>query len=389
MNKIRVIHIITKLELGGAQRNTIYTCENLDRNKFDVFLMSGKGGILIPDTDRMNIGENNTEERFSYIKDLVREINPLKDIKAYRYLIKEFSRMKPDIVHTHSSKAGILGRIAAKKAGVPFTVHSVHGFSFSPYQNFLKRTIYRIIEKYVSRFTDHFIFVSKGDKTTAEDLGLLKSSSCSLIRSGFDFDKFQNIKTDISEIRKKYLIEESDFVCGVIAPFKPQKGLHNLISIAENVLKRDRRVLFFIAGDGDLREELEFELKIKGIKDRFRLPGFIHNIGEIIPIFDLGVSTSLWEGLPQSLVQLRLLKKAVIATDIPGNNEIIKDGLNGFTVNVGNLVEFANKIIYLKEKTGVRNAFASFDEDLKAWDGKAMVRSQEELYLSMVEKKNN
>jgi len=389
MKKTRVVHLITKLELGGAQRNTIFTCENLDRNKFDVFLMSGRGGILSPDIDRMNIGGNDSRERFLYIKDLVREINPLKDFKTYRYLVKEFTRIRPDIVHTHSSKAGIIGRIAAKKAGVPFTVHSVHGFSFSPYQHILKRTIFKKIEKYVSKFTDHFIFVSKSDKAAAEELGLLKRSDSSLIRSGFDYDKFKNKKTDISEIRKKYSIKESDFVCGIIAPFKPQKGLHNLIQIAENVLKRDRRVLFFIAGDGDLREELELELEISGIRDRFRLPGFIHNIGEIIPIFDLGVSTALWEGLPQSLVQLRLLKKAVIATDIPGNNEIIKDGLNGFTVSVGNLVEFADKIIYLKEKRGIRRAFASFDEDLKAWDGKVMVRSQEELYLSMVEKKRD
>ncbi|MEN8221733.1 MAG: glycosyltransferase [Acidobacteriota bacterium] len=384
MNKIRVVHLITKLELGGAQRNTIFTCENLNRSKFEVFLMAGAGGILSPDPALMNNGGENGEERFIYIKDLVREINPLRDFKAYRSLVKEFSKIKPDIVHTHSSKAGIIGRIAAKKAGVPFTIHSVHGFSFSPYQHILKRTIFRKIEKFVSRFTDHFIFVSAGDISAAGELGLLKRSAYSLIRSGFDFEKFKNGNVDLEEIRKKYSINKSDFVCGVIAPFKPQKGLHNLIRIAENVLKRDRRVLFLIAGDGDLREELETELERSGIRDRFRLPGFIHEIGKVIPVFDIGVSTALWEGLPQSLVQLRLLKKAVIATDIPGNNEVIKDGLNGFTVKVNNIEGFADKILYLKEKGGVRNSFASYAEDLESWDGNVMVRSQEELYSSLV-----
>ncbi len=383
MNRIRVIHLITKLELGGAQRNTIFTCENLDRKRFDVFLMSGEGGILKPDISKINAGRNDSNDRFVYIKDLIREINPLRDLRAYRCMIKEFNRLKPGIVHTHSSKAGILGRLAAKKANVPFVVHSVHGFSFSPYQHILKRTIFRIFEKFTARFTDHFIFVSKGDIPAGEKLGLFKRSSYSLIRSGFDFGKFLNVKSDIAEIKKKYNIKESDFICGVIAPFKPQKGLHNLIRIAENVLRRDKRVLFFIAGDGGLRKELESELARSGIRDRFRLPGFINEIEKVIPVFDLGISTALWEGLPQSLVQLRLLKKAVVATDISGNNEIVKNGLNGFTVKVNNITEFADKILYLKDKEGIRNSFASYDEDLEDWDGNAMVNSQEELYISM------
>ena len=378
--------MITKLELGGAQRNTIFTCENLNRSRFDVFLMSGEGGILKPDISKMNAGRNDSDKRFVYIKDLVRAINPFRDLKAYKCMIKEFNRIKPDIVHTHSSKAGIIGRLAAKKANVPSIVHSVHGFSFSPYQHILKRTIFRKIEKFAAKLTDHFIFVSKGDISAGEKLGLLKRSSYSLIRSGFDFGKFLNAKSDISEIKKKYNIEESDFVCGVIAPFKPQKGFHNLIRIAENVLKRDKDVLFFIAGDGDLRKELESELDRYGIRGRFRLPGFINEIEEVIPVFDIGVSTSLWEGLPQSLVQLRLLKKAVVATDISGNNEIIKNGLNGFTVKVNNITEFADKILYLKDKDGIRNSFASYAEDLENWDGNAMVSSQEELYFSLLQR---
>ena len=152
------------------------------------------------------------------------------------------------------------------------------------------------------------------------------------------------------------------------------------------MLERDKDVLFFIAGDGDLRKELESELDRYGIRGRFRLPGFINEIEEVIPVFDIGVSTSLWEGLPQSLVQLRLLKKAVVATDISGNNEIIKNGLNGFTVKVNNITEFADKILYLKDKDGIRNSFASYAEDLENWDGNAMVSSQEELYFSLLQR---
>ena len=384
MKKIRVLHLITKLELGGAQRNTIYTCENLDREKFDVFLMSGEGGILNPDVNRINKGRNDNEERFRLAENLVREINPLQDLRAYRFFKREFKRLKPDIVHTHSSTAGIIGRIAAKRSGVPIVIHSVHGFSFSPFQPFLKRSIYRVIEKVVSRFTDHFIFVSEGDVASAEKLKLIKKGSFSLIRSGFDFGKFSTSGTSSVAARGKYNISKDDFVCGVIAPFKEQKGLFNLIKIASAVLERDRNILFFIAGDGVLRERIESELEKAGVKERFRMPGFVHDIENVISFFDIGISTALWEGLPQSLVQMRLMKKAVIATDIPGNNEIIKDGVNGHTIKVDNGEEFADKILYLKKNDEYRNRLSGHKEDLSDWDGDSMVRAQEDLYSSLM-----
>lgn len=386
MKKIRVLHLITKLELGGAQRNTIYTCENLDREKFDVFLISGAEGILSPDLKKINKGRGDSEERFRLAEDLVREINPLRDLRAYMFLKREFKRLKPDIVHTHSSKAGIIGRIAAKRAGVPFVIHSVHGFSFSPFQSFLKRGIYKMIEKAVSRFTDHFIFVSEGDVASAEKLKLIKKGSFSLIRSGFDFGRFRKPGTPSVDVRGKYNIGKDDFVCGVIAPFKEQKGLFDLIKIASDVLEQDRSLLFFIAGDGDLRSRIELELEKAGIGDRFVMPGFVHDIENVISFFDIGISTSLWEGLPQSLVQMRLMKKAVVATDIPGNNEIIKDGINGYTIKVDSGGEFAEKILYLKKNDELRNAFSGHEEDLSDWDGNSMVRSQEDLYSSLMKR---
>ncbi len=383
MRKTKVIHLITKLELGGAQRNTIFTCENLNRDKFEVYLMSGPGGILNPDTAKMKSSSDDVEERFLLIKDLKREINPVRDLKAYRFLKNEFKRLKPGIVHTHSSKAGIIGRIAAKRAGVPVVIHSVHGFSFSPYQSFLKRSIYRMIEKFVSGFTDHFVFVSEGDIDSAKKLKLMKKASFSLIRSGFDFNKFKDQESDPATEREKYNICKDDFVCGVIAPFKAQKGLHDLIKIASYVLEKDRNVLFFIAGDGGLRSVIESELENAGILDRFRMPGFIHDIETVIPFFDIGVSTALWEGLPQSLVQLRLMKKAVVVTDIPGNNEIIENNVNGYTVKVRNIKEFSDKILHLKNNSDDRNILAFHIDDLHNWDGKVMVKSQEDLYLSL------
>jgi len=380
MRKIRVIHLITKLELGGAQRNTIYTCERMDSARFDVFLMSGEGGVLNPSEEFIG-GE---EKRFILIKDLVRAINPFRDIKAFKFLRNEFIRLKPDIVHTHSSKAGIIGRFAAKSVGVPVTVHSVHGFAFSPFHSFFMRILYKVIERITSMFTDHYVFVSKADIEVAKELKLLKKASYSLIRSGFDFEKFFKKKKNTVDIKKKYQISDQDFVCGIIAPFKSQKGLFNLIKIASIVLNKEKNVIFFLAGDGKLRDSLENEMGKVGIRDRFIMPGFINDIESVIPAFDIGVSTSLWEGLPQSLVQLRLMNKTVIVTDISGNNEVVRNGVNGYTVEVGKYNEFAEKIISLKNNKPLLNKLANQREELKEWDGEVMVKAQEDLYFSLL-----
>jgi len=375
MKKLKVVHIITKLELGGAQINTVYTYENLDRKNFDAYLLSGPGGIL---TDKIE-----KKEHFFIANDLVRQINPLKDLKAFFQVKRILKKIKPDIVHTHSSKAGIIARTAAFFLRVPVIIHSVHGFSFSPLQSFLKRTFYVTAEKVVSRLTSHFIFVSNDDIETGKKKKLIKENY-SLIRSGFPFKKFITKSPDTASLREKHNIKETDFVCGTIAPFKPQKGLFHLIEIAEKVLKsgkNKKNVVFMINGDGDLRETIEVKLKEKGIFEHFRLPGFVFDIENFIDIFDLGISTALWEGLPQSLVQLRLKRKAVTASNIPGNREVIQENKNGFLVDVQDYETFARKILFLINEDKERERLAEFtEEDFSPWDADYMVKEQEKLY---------
>lgn len=378
MKKLKVVHIITKLELGGAQINTVYTYKNLDRKNFDAYLLSGPGGIL---TDKVE-----KKEHFFIVKDLVRQINPLKDLKAFFQVKQVLKKINPDIVHTHSSKAGIIARTAAFFLRVPVIIHSVHGFSFSSSQSFLKRFFYITAEKVISRLTNHFIFVSNDDIETGKKKKLIKENY-SLIRSGFPFKKFLSKNPGTTSLRKKHNIKKTDFVCGIIAPFKPQKGLFHLIEIGEKVLKSNKNkknTVFMITGDGDLREAIEAKLEEKEIFEHFRLPGFVFDIENFIDIFDLGVSTALWEGLPQSLVQLRLKKKAVIASNIRGNREVIRENKNGFLVDVQDYETFAEKILYLINNEKERERLAEFtEEDFSPWDADYMVKEQEKLYLTL------
>jgi glycosyltransferase involved in cell wall biosynthesis len=381
--RIVVIHLVTRLEFGGAQLNTVYTAEHLDAERFDAYLLCGPGGML---KSRLAATGRQIE-----VPALGREIRPHRDLRALFQLVRLFRRIQPQVVHTHSSKAGILGRLAAALAGVPAVVHSVHGFSFSPAQPFLTRNFYRLAEKACRRFTGHFIFVARGDIGLARELKLIKAiggavagSDHSLIRSGFPLEKFL-ARGDAAAMRARYGLPLDGFVCGTIAPFKPQKGLLHLVDIAARVIAGNPSAFFFIAGDGAGRPQLEAELQRRGIAAHFRLPGFVPDVENAMDGFDIGVSTALWEGLPQSLVQLRLKKKAVVASDIPGNREVIVDGQSGILLPVVDHERFAAAILRLAADGDLRRRLGDFAaEDFSAWSATAMVARQEELYQRLL-----
>lgn len=371
----RVLHLITKLELGGAQINTLYTAEHLDPDRFQVWLASGPGGRLRPSAE--------SEGRWKILPHLERAIRPVQDIKAFFELIRLLKAIRPHIIHTHSSKAGFLGRIAAWTCKVPIIIHSVHGFPFSPLQSFFKRKFFQWSERVAALLTTHFIFVAEEDKKTAKKLRLIRENA-SLIRSGFTFDPFLQ-KESRNECIKRFGIAADRCICGVIAPFKPQKGLFHLIEIAARIIDKHKEVLFLIAGDGALRSRLESAIEKKGLKNHFILPGFISDIEKAIACFDIGISTALWEGLPQSLVQMRLRKIPLVVSDIPGNREVVAHGKNGFIADLSDYETFAALICRLIEHKTIRKTLGDYaDEDFSEWNAPVMVNRQEELYKNLL-----
>ena len=371
--------MITKMELGGAQVNTLYTFESLNPSMFETYLLCGNNGLLNTKVKK--------KETFFIIPDLIRNIRPFRDFRAFMQIRKKLKAINPHILHTHSSKAGFLGRLAGRMAKVPVIIHSVHGFSFSPFHSFLKRAVYKGIEKMVASITSHYIFVSREDMQIARKLKLI-NDNFSLIRSGFPLNGFQTSKTDINSLRKRYNIRQKDFVCGIIAPFKPQKGLHHVIEIAGLITRTTKNIVFFLAGDGELRTKLETEIRKKNLNQFFRMPGFIHDIAPVIELFDCGLSCALWEGLPQSIVQMRLKKKPVVVSDIPGHKEIITDNLNGFLIKTGEHELFTKNILQLKNNPELKRKIGGFQDNFEEWNPEFMVRRQEELYVKLLEKHN-
>jgi len=372
--RIRIVHLITKLELGGAQLNTLHTVEHLDPTRFDAYLLCGPGGML---QSRMA-----DRERLVVVPALGREIRPGRDLQALFQLERLLRSIRPQIVHTHSSKAGVLGRAAARLARVPVVIHSVHGFSFSPQQPFFRRNFFRLAEKACRPLTDHFIFVAQADIDRAREWQLA-GDNVSLIRSGFPLGKFL-ARGDVRSARERFNLPTDAFVCGTIAPFKAQKGLLRLAGIAARVIARNPAVFFVIAGDGELRPQLEAEIERLGIAGHFRLPGFIRDVENAMDAFDIGVSTALWEGLPQSLVQLRLKKKALVASDIPGNREVVRDNQSGFLVPGDDPERFAAAILSLAADPGLRRRMENFAEAFDEWSADVMVARQEELYQRLL-----
>jgi glycosyltransferase involved in cell wall biosynthesis len=258
-------------------------------------------------------------------------------------------------------------------------------------QPFLQRRFYRLAERACRPLTDHFVFVSRSDMDQARRLKLMippridsDGDSFSLIRSGFPLGKFL-ARGDAAAARAKYDLPPGCIVCGTIAPFKPQKGLLGLVEVAARVIARNPEVIFFIAGDGEQRPLLEAELRRRGIAANFRLPGFIRDVENVMDAFDIGLSTARWEGLPQSLVQLRLKKKAIVASDIPGNREVVRDRENGLLVPWNDAERFAAAILELAGNAGLRRRMGNFSaEDFSEWSADVLVARQEELYQRLV-----
>lgn len=385
MQKIKVFHIITKLELGGAQQNTLFTVEHLNRTEFDVGLITNDKGELINESKKI------PNLKTYYIPQFVREVSILKDLRTLYQLFKILKKEKPYIIHTHSSKAGILGRLAGKLSGVPIIIHSIHGFGFTPLQNSLARNFFITLERLTTTITTHFIAVSEANIELGLKLGIIKNrNDVTLIRSGIDIAEFSNVKVDVKKKKSEIGILEDESVVGMVACFKPQKDVLTFISSAKIVSDSIPNVKFVIAGDGEERKKIERFIKELDLEEKVILLGWRRDIPELMKIFDVFVLTSLWEGLPRVFLQAMASELPIVATSVDGAPEVVKDGINGFLLKPKDSKGIAEKVIYLlknkntAKEMGKKGASFLYDE----FDIHKMVNKQEELYKKLIAKTN-
>ncbi len=368
---IKILHIITKLQLGGAQLNTLYTDTNCDKKIFSSAIISGKGGIL----------DSKYGNRILFSNYLSREINFFKELPAFFELRKMIKNVKPDIVHTHSSKAGILGRLAAFSAGVPVIIHTFHGFGFNPHQNFIKRSFFVILEKICASVSDKLIFVSKDNMHLAEKLGIGNPEKRCLIRSGIKLSNYP-AKVDPLAKRKELSLPEKSRIIISVGNLKPQKNPDDFLKIAENIIPVTDNSVFLYVGGGNRLDYFQAQVRAKKLENRCMFLGWRNDIGELLAISDIFILTSLWEGLPRSLVEA--LKSGLVAVcyDTDGIKDILRDNENGFLVKKGDIRAMCHRVKKLLDDDALRKKMAEGANltELKEFDIRYMLRQLEDLY---------
>ncbi|MEW6089021.1 MAG: glycosyltransferase family 4 protein [bacterium] len=343
MKPCKIIQIVTKLELGGAQVIVLDLCRKLIAENMEVILITNDEGILVPDAKAIK------NLKIYFVPELDRKINIKKDIKCLITLSKILKKEKPYIVHTHSSKAGILGRLAARINKVPIVVHTIHGFAFNESQNAFYNKFIVFLERLSARWADILIAVSYDVMLKGQHKNIGREDQYRVICNGVDISLLRNIKIDKNNKIKELNLDASFPIIGMIACLKPQKSPQDFVKVAETVLQKNKNAQFILIGDGILRNEVEMLINNYELEDNVHLLGWRRDIPDLLSIMDIFVLTSLWEGLPLTVLEAMTCKKPVVVTNIDGNKDIVIDGQNGFLCEPGNIKQMAEKIIYLIE----------------------------------------
>lgn len=325
-DRIRVLHVITRMIVGGAQENTLETVCGLDPAVFETELLcgpqTGPEGSLIEEARQRGA-------RVRVEPSLVREFSPPRDGLALQRLTRLMRDGRYDIVHTHSSKAGILGRLAAGRARVPGVVHTVHGWPFRPNQPAPLRAFYVALERLAAARTDWLVAVTRRDIYKGVKAGVAGLNRFEVVRSAIDVARFAGAAESRSHTRDSWGFGPEVEVVGTVTRLSPQKAPLDFVAAAAEIAANRPDVGFVVVGDGPLRREVERAVRKHRLERRFRLLGIQRGVPELLAGMDLFLLTSLWEGLPRAIVQAMAAGVPVVVTGVDGSSEVVIDGETG------------------------------------------------------------
>lgn len=392
--EIQVLYIITKLELGGAQKVCISLFDGIKSNGHESFLISGSdGGPLMKKVE--------SNPNAILLKNLKREVSALglfMEIKNFLDLTKQIRKIKrenPDlIVHTHSTKAGLVGRWAALFAGVKKRVHTVHGFGFHDHQNKIAWFINYFLELITSFITTHYVCVSCQDVKTGMKLFPNFSKKNSIIRAAVEYEKFyipakKELESDINNSRANnsrvnYLQENKQpFIFGTIGCFKKQKNLFDLFNAFEYAYLQNHNIKLEILGDGHLRPDLEKWILEHDLKNKIILHGWQEDVPSFMANWNAYVMSSLWEGLPCAIIEARLLKLPVLCYKTGGIHEVITNGQNGFLYPQKNWKELACGMLAISKNKFLYKKMQEHEDDLSDFNNNNMINNHIDLYKNL------
>jgi glycosyltransferase involved in cell wall biosynthesis len=359
--KIRVLHPITRLIIGGAQENTMLTADLMNKGvvgngkghskghgPYHVEIVSGPQtgpeGSLIEEVRQRGIP-------LTILPGMRRELSPLNDLRVIgqlrQLMTDENGRPRYDIVHTHSSKAGVVGRIAAAWAKIPLIVHTVHGWSFHDRMPPGRRGLYVALERIAARYSHKMIVVSPKDIEKGLAQGIGRPDDYVVIRSGIELDRFGHPTVPPAEMRRRLGLPLDAPVIGSVTRLSPQKSPLDLVDAFAQVQQQRPDARLVVVGDGPLRPQVEQRLEELRIANRVILTGLRRDIPELMAAFDIFVLSSLWEGLPRVLPQAMASGLPIVCTEADGTAEAVVDGENGFLTPRGRPEILADRILTL------------------------------------------
>jgi glycosyltransferase involved in cell wall biosynthesis len=354
---MKILHIITRLILGGAQENTLLTVEGLHhRHTDDVILLTGPAegpeGDLF---DRaLELGLN-----VEVLPELVRPIRPVIDTRAYHLLRAAIRKHKPQVVHTHSSKAGILGRAAAWKERVPAVVHTIHGLPFGSSESWIRNQAYVHLERWAATRCHAIVSVCDAMTTQALAAGVGRPEQYSTIYSGMDVDAFLHPRRTRTEVRAELGLRDEHIAFATVARLFERKGHDDLLAVAPRLLRENPHIRFVWIGSGILREQLESEARKVGVDHALIFTGLVSpsRIPELLHACDAVVHPSLREGLARVLPQAYLVGRPAISYDVDGAREVVINNETGFLLRPKDRQGLASAIQQLADNANLRGRF--------------------------------
>jgi glycosyltransferase involved in cell wall biosynthesis len=374
----RVAHVITRMIVGGAQETVLLAAALADRSRFDPVVVTG------PQTG----SEGSLHEELAsrdvevvLVPDLVRQVSLWQDLRAVHDLSRVFRRMRADVVHTNSSKAGIVGRMAARRAGVPRVLHTVHGWPFHDHQHPAAADVWRTLERWTAPLADRLVVVADADREKGLAAGIGRPEQYVTVRSGLELALYSADPAARAQARAEFALPGNAFVFGAVNRLSPQKDPLTLVRGLARTLRERPLARLLVIGDGPLRAEVEREVAILGVAPQVIMVGLRRDIPRLLAALDAFVSTSRWEGLPRTVLQAMATGLPVLATSADGVVDVVEDGASGLLVRPGDAAALGLAALRLVDDDALRTALVARARlRLPEFDATRMVGQLEELY---------
>ena len=380
-SRVRVAHVITRMIVGGAQETVLLAAALADRSRFEPLVVcgpqTGSEGSLHEEVRRRGV-------ELVVVPELVRQVSPVHDVRAVRALARLLRGRSVDLMHTNSSKAGIVGRLAARRAGVP-AVHTVHGWPFHQHQSLAASTVWRGLERRSAPLARRLVVVADADRVKGLAAGVGRPEQYVTIRSGLELDGYGADAVARAAVRAELGIPTAAPVVGAVNRLSTQKDPLTLMETFGQVAAALPEAHFVIAGDGPLRAAVEQRALDLGLTSRLHVLGLRDDVPRLLSSYDVFVSTSRWEGLPRTVLAAMASGVPVVATPVDGIVDVVTDGETGLLAPVARPTELGDAVVRVLSDPVLRASLVGAGAArVKAFGAAEMIRSLEQLYAEVL-----